>query len=73
LLAQRESLGNEDLRLAFGLRNRRRLRETYLAPALASGLIEPTIPDKPTSRLQKYRLTEKGKSLLLKDELKKKA
>jgi ATP-dependent DNA helicase RecG len=31
---------------------------------VADQTIEPTIPEKPTSRLQKYRLTEKGRLLL---------
>ena len=39
-------------------------RDRYLTPALAERLIEMTIPDKPNSRLQKYRITEKGKQML---------
>ena len=50
--------------IRLGLKHRPTFRENYLRPALAQGLIAPTLPDKPNSRLQKYRLTEKGRSLL---------
>lgn len=35
-------------------------QRTYLVPLLAEELLEPTIPLKPTSPLQKYLTTEKG-------------
>ena len=63
LLGQEGPLGNEKIRNAFSLQSRRRVRDTYIDPALAAGLIERTLPDKPNSRLQKYRLTEKGRAM----------
>ena len=64
LLAQAGELGNAEIRSRLGLKDRTHLRERYVAPALAEGLVEPTIPDKPNSRLQKYRLTAKGRAWL---------
>jgi len=57
-------MGNAEIRARLGLKDRTHLRERYVAPALAEGIIEPTIPDKPSSRFQKYRLTAKGAALL---------
>jgi predicted transcriptional regulator len=57
-------LSNAEVRKGLGLKDRKHVGERYLEPALAEGLVELTIPDKPRSRLQKYRLTEKGKALI---------
>ncbi|MBK5276369.1 MAG: hypothetical protein JJE30_15155 [Desulfuromonadales bacterium] len=57
-------MSRDQLQMAIGLQDRKSFRELYLAPALAAGLIEMTIPEKPNSRLQKYRLTDLGKSWL---------
>jgi hypothetical protein len=64
LLGQTGALGNADIRRHLGLKDRTHLRERYLDPALADGLVEPTIPDKPQSRLQQYRLTARGADVL---------
>jgi len=57
-------MDREALQKAVGLQARKNFRLLYLTPALKMGLIEMTIPKKPTSRLQKYRLTEKGAQFL---------
>jgi len=44
--------------------DRTKFRNQVLSPLLEENLIEMTIPDKPTSSNQKYRLTEKGKLFL---------
>ena len=48
----------------LGLKHRPTFRGNYLRPALAGGLIEMTLPDKPTSRLQTYQLTQAGRARL---------
>jgi len=48
----------------FGRSNRTKLREQVLLPLLASGLIAMTIPEKPTSSKQRYRITESGRKSL---------
>ncbi|MFO7869314.1 MAG: putative DNA binding domain-containing protein [Bacteroidales bacterium] len=50
----------QDLQDKLNLANRENFRKNYLQPALDNGLIELTIPEKPNSSKQKYRLTEKG-------------
>lgn len=60
------ALGGAALRAHLQLRDKTHLRERDINPALAAGFIEMTIPDKPNSRLQRYRLTEAGKANLAK-------
>jgi len=52
------------IREGLRLKDRTHAREAYINPALKSGFIEMTIPEKPNSRLQKYRLTPRGKAVI---------
>ena len=49
---------------ALGLKHRDHFNNAYLLPALRAGLIEMTIPDKPRSSRQRYRLTPAGSEYL---------
>lgn len=56
---------NRDLRRALGLKNNPHFRRAYLIPALQAGLLEMTIPDKPRSKNQCYRLSRAGRDFLV--------
>ncbi len=45
------------------LRDRHHFTNVYVRPALEAGLIEMTLPDKPTSQNQRYRRTATGEAL----------
>ncbi|MBT8368921.1 MAG: hypothetical protein KJP23_29870 [Deltaproteobacteria bacterium] len=49
-----------ELQEMLRLKNVEHFRKAYLLPAINAGLVEMTRPDKPKSRLQKYRLTATG-------------
>jgi len=48
-------------------RNRTKFRDHVLKPMMDAGLIEMTIPDKPTSSKQKYRITDIGQAAMARD------
>ena len=52
------------LKEALGLKDDEHFRKGYLLPALEAGWIEMTLPDKPRSSRQKYRLTDKGRQVM---------
>ena len=57
-------ISRRQLKTALGLKDDEHFRKAYLMPALRAGLIEMTLPDKPRSSRQKYRLTGKGRQWL---------
>jgi hypothetical protein len=60
ILRAHGALSNSALLEKLKLKDRRRMRELYIRPAMEAGLVEYTIPDKPTSRSQRYRLSASG-------------
>ena len=64
LSAMNGEMKRAEIQSVLGLKHEDYFREAYLLPAIKLGLLEMTIPDKPRSSRQKYRLTVKGKQLL---------
>jgi len=54
---------SKEIFAAIGMNGDSRAFKRHIEPLLAEGLVKMTVPDKPNSRLQKYRLTDKGKAV----------
>jgi ATP-dependent DNA helicase RecG len=59
-----ENKGISDLMNAVGRKNRTKFRDQVLSPLMTEGLVEMTLPGKPRSPKQKYRLTDRGHIIL---------
>jgi len=62
----REARSAKEIMAELGLRHWKTFQANYLMPLLGAGILERTIPNKPKSRLQKYRLAKKGAKYLSK-------
>jgi len=54
------NLSRKEIFTAIGMNGDHRAYKRNIEPLLAGGYIEMTVPNKPNSKLQKYRLTDKG-------------
>lgn len=55
-----EALPLDEILSKIGYSNKQSFRERYLSPLLKEGLLERTMPDKPNSKYQRYRISNKG-------------
>ncbi|MDR0932824.1 MAG: Fic family protein [Victivallales bacterium] len=55
------TLSRKELLTAVGINGDSRWFKRHIEPLINTGLIEMTVPEKPNSRLQRYRITEYGK------------
>ena len=59
-----QSRTKQELLASIGLSNAYLNYKRHIVPLLEQGLIAMTLPEKPQSRLQRYRLTPQGQALL---------
>jgi Fic family protein len=60
-----KSLSRKEIFVVIGLSGDSRAFKRQIEPLIKEGFIEMTVPDKPKSKLQKYRLTDKGRAEIL--------
>nr|WP_208597679.1 hypothetical protein [Desulfogranum mediterraneum] len=63
-LLQNRPLSKSEIARARGKNKPTRYLNELMKKMVVKGYVAYTIPEKPTSRLQKYRITEQGKALL---------
>lgn len=59
-----KSLSRKEIFAAIGMTGDFRAFKRNIEPLIRDGCIEMTLPDKPSSKLQKYHLTDKGKAII---------
>jgi ATP-dependent DNA helicase RecG len=57
-------MSRKQIQEALALKHEDHFRDAYLKPALATGVVEMTLPAKPRSGNQRYRLTAPGRQWL---------
>jgi ATP-dependent DNA helicase RecG len=65
--ASRGEQTRQELQATAGVKDREHFRKAYLKELLKTGLLEPTIPEKPRSNKQRYRITALGATVLKRD------
>ena len=60
-----QTLSTKEIMCVIGLKDKSNFLELYLYPAIRQNLVEPIYPENPKHPRQKYRLTDKGKELLI--------
>jgi hypothetical protein len=66
-VAAQKANSRDELQKAAGIKDREHFRKAYLEPLLFAGWLERTIPDKPRSRMQRYRTTETGREAIARE------
>ncbi len=62
--ARRSPLSRRELQQVLGVVDREHFRKAHIEPLITAGWLRRTIPDKPNSRLQRYRTTPAGEAAL---------
>ena len=64
LLLNHEPLSRKELMVKLNLTHTHSFRNVYLLPSIKAGYVVMTIPDKPNSNKQKYKLSDLGLQIL---------